>query len=426
MKNKPTSNLGLKIASVFGAVMLWLIVTSINNPVKSQNYYNVPVKLLNTALITDSGQVYEVLENTDVIPKVTIRAPHSVLGSISSSNIIATADVSKLSSLDTISIHLTTDLYSSDISSITGSIDTVKLKIENKRSKALSLKANVIGEVAEGHIVGDVITEQNIVRVSGPESVIAQISKASVDVDVTGFTNDINTNMEIKLYDAEGHIISNENLTQNIKNVGVKVGIWQTTEIPVSVAYTGEAASGYATTGQVEATRTSVTVAGKANTLKNLTVIEIPAEAVDITDATENYVAQIDVRDYLPDTVFLADSTQAQIGVTVFVEEKVSKRLEIREEKVNITSLPEGYDASISGLEETFIIEVFGLSKDLATVQAANLEGKVDILDWAVSQGMEEPVPGFYTVEVDFGLPENVDILEPVTVVLHISKMEEE
>ena len=100
--------------------------------------------------------------------------------------------------------------------------------------------------------------------------------------------------------------------------------------------------------------------------------------------------------------------------------------MEIREEKVNITSLPEGYDASISGLEETFIIEVFGLSQDLATVQAANLEGKVDILDWAVSQGMEEPVPGFYTVEVDFGLPENVDILEPVTVVLHISKMEEE
>lgn len=425
MKNKYTGNLGLKLASVLGAVLLWLVVTSIDNPVKSQNYYNVPVKLLNTALITDSGQVYEVLEDTDVIPRVTIRAPHSVLSSISADNIIATADVSKLSSLDTITINLTTDVYNNEISSITGSIDTLKLNIENKRVKALSLKANVTGETTQGYIVGEVTTDQNLVRVTGPESVINQIARASVDVDVTGFTNDINTNMEIKLYDAEGHIISHPNLTQNIKNVGVKVGIWQTAEIPVVFDYTGYAAPGYAATGQIEATTAVVTVAGKSSALKNLTAIEIPAEAIDITEATEDFVTEVDIRGYLPDNVFLADSGQAKIGVTVAVEKKVSKKLEIREEKVSITNLPQGYDASISGLDETFVIELIGLSQDLATIQADHVTGKVDILEWAESQGMDEPVEGFYTVEVDFGLPHDVDIADPVMVVLHISKMEE-
>lgn len=425
MKNKYTGNLGLKLASVLGAVLLWLVVTSIDNPVKSQNYYNVPVKLLNTALITDSGQVYEVLEDTDVIPRVTIRAPHSVLSSISADNIIATADVSKLSSLDTITINLTTDVYNNEISSITGSIDTLKLNIENKRVKALSLKANVTGETTQGYIVGEVATDQNLVRVTGPESVINQIARASVDVDVTGFTNDINTNMEIKLYDAEGHIISHPNLTQNIKNVGVKVSIWQTAEIPVVFDYTGYAAPGYAATGQIEATTAVVTVAGKSSALKNLTAIEIPAEAIDITEATEDFVTEVDIRGYLPDNVFLADSGQAKIGVTVAVEKKVSKKLEIREEKVSIANLPQGYDASISGLDETFVIELIGLSQDLATIQADHVTGKVDILEWAESQGMDEPVEGFYTVEVDFGLPHDVDIADPVMVVLHISKMEE-
>lgn len=425
MKNKYTGNLGLKLASVLGAVLLWLVVTSIDNPVKSQNYYNVPVKLLNTALITDSGQVYEVLEDTDVIPRVTIRAPHSVLSSISADNIIATADVSKLSSLDTITINLTTDVYNNEISSITGSIDTLKLNIENKRVKALSLKANVTGETTQGYIVGEVATDQNLVRVTGPESVINQIARASVDVDVTGFTNDINTNMEIKLYDAEGHIISHPNLTQNIKNVGVKVSIWQTAEIPVVFDYTGYAAPGYAATGQIEATTAVVTVAGKSSALKNLTAIEIPAEAIDITEATEDFVTEVDIRGYLPDNVFLADSGQAKIVVTVAVEKKVSKKLEIREEKVSIANLPQGYDASISGLDETFVIELIGLSQDLATIQADHVTGKVDILEWAESQGMDEPVEGFYTVEVDFGLPHDVDIADPVMVVLHISKMEE-
>ena len=199
MKNKLTHNIGLKLASVFFAVILWLVVTSVNNPTVSEPYYNIPVKLINTEMITDSGQVYEVLDNTDVISKVTVRAPHSVISELKSENIIATADVSEISSLDTIAIKLSTDIYANNISSITGSIDTVKLKIENKKSKALSLKSTVSGQVTSGYMVGEITPDQNLVRISGPESVIDQVTKAVVDVDVTGMTSDIVTNAEIKL-----------------------------------------------------------------------------------------------------------------------------------------------------------------------------------------------------------------------------------
>ena len=129
MKNKLTNNLGLKLASVFFAVIIWLVVNSINNPTINDVYYNIPVKLLNTELITDSGQVYEVLDNTDVISRVTVWAPRSVISELDEENIVATADVSELSSLDTISIKLTTNISSGDISRISGSIDTVKLNI---------------------------------------------------------------------------------------------------------------------------------------------------------------------------------------------------------------------------------------------------------------------------------------------------------
>ena len=82
MKNKLTRNIGLKIASVFFAIILWMVVTSVNNPINTKTYDNIPVKLLNTELITESGQIYEVLEDTDVIGRVTIRAPRTVLSEI--------------------------------------------------------------------------------------------------------------------------------------------------------------------------------------------------------------------------------------------------------------------------------------------------------------------------------------------------------
>ena len=82
MKNKLTHNIGLKLASVFFAVILWLVVTSVNNPTVSEPYYNIPVKLVNTELITDSGQVYEVLDGTDVISKVTVRGRRALFRAV--------------------------------------------------------------------------------------------------------------------------------------------------------------------------------------------------------------------------------------------------------------------------------------------------------------------------------------------------------
>lgn len=426
MKNKLTNNLGLKLASVFFAVIIWLVVNSINNPTINDVYYNIPVKLLNTELITDSGQVYEVLDNTDVISRVTVWAPRLVISELDEENIVATADVSELSSLDTISIKLTTNISSGDISRISGSIDTVKLNIEDKRSKALALKATVSGKVPKGYLVGDITTDQNLIRISGPQSVIDQIAKAAVDVDVTGMTSDIVTNADIKFYDEDDNLIDTRNISQNIKSVGVEINIWQTAEVPLSYSVMGKAASGYRDTGVIAGEGQTVVVAGKSNTIKNITSIDVPAEALDITDQSENYTVDLDIRKYLPEGVFLANSGDAIQTVTVYIERETSKKLEIRAEKVKITNLPEGYDASISGLDNSFIIELIGLPQDMAAVQANSVNGVVDILEWMNQHEMTEPMPGYYTVEVDFGLPDRVSLLEPVTVILHISKVEEE
>lgn len=422
MKNKLTNNIGLKLASVFLAVVLWLVVNTINNPTVSQSYYNIPIELLNTDMISKSGQVYEVLEGTDVISRVTVRAPRSVISELKEENIIATADVNDISSMDTIAIRLTTDRYGRDINSITGSIDTVKLKIEDEKVKSLALKTSTSGQVADGYLIGDITPDQNLVRISGPASSIEQVVKASVDIDISGMTSDIVTNAEIKLYDAKDNEIRDDRVSKNIKTVGVKVGIWQTLDVPVYYSISGTPAAGYRVTGEAEDDGGLVKIAGKSNVLRNISAIEIPAEVLDVTGQTESLVAEINLREYLPDNVFLADSSTAQRTVTVPIESEISKRLEIRGDRVRMTNVPEGCEASISELDESFVIEVVGLSRDVGTLQAANINGTVDVEKWMRDSGMEKPQPGFYTVEVDFGLPENVSLRDAVTVTLHISE----
>ncbi len=425
MKNKITANMGLKLISLFFAFVLWLVVNNMDNPTIPQTYYNIPVKLLNAELITDSGQVYEFLEETDVIERVTIRAPRSVISSISGDNIIATADVSELSSLDTITIELSTNLYNNEIESIKGSSDTVKLNIENKRTKTLALKSTVSGAVEEGYLVGEITPDQNLVRISGPESVVNQITKAAIDVDVTGFTSDIGTTAEIKLYDGDNHQIQNTRISQNIRSVDVKVNIYQTMEVPLHFDYSGEAGPGYRASGEITANTETVVVAGKSSVLRNITSIEVPGESLDITGLSENLVTEIDIRDYLPDNVFLADSAAAKVEVTVYIQPEVSKSLEIDPERIEVTNIPEGYRATIGEIEAGTEINVIGLSSEVSGLRAGDIRGTVDIAKWMEAENMTEPVEGFYQVEIDFGLSGNVTILEPVMVTMHLSKIQE-
>lgn len=422
MKNKWTANIGLKIASVFFSIVLWMVGNSIGNPTISQSFYNIPVELENTEAITDSGRVYEVLDDTDVINKVVIRGPRSIVSSLSSENIVATADVSSISSLDTVSIRVTTDVHQDQINSITSSSDTVKLRIDNKKTKALALSTKITGSVTEGYMVGDIVTDQNLVRLSGPESVVDTITKAVAEIDVSGFTGDIGTSAEIKLYDAGGNVVSDASINQNIKSVGVKVTILQTKDVPVIFSTQGEPTMGYQETGVIETDKETIRLSGKSSVLKNIDSIEIPSEVIDVTGRKDTFSMDVDIRSYLPENVQLVQSEDAQIHVTVYIEAETAKRLELKDSSIVVTNLPDGFEASVSGVEETFIIELIGLSKELDHYQANSMMGTIDTEQIIKNYQLDELKEGFYNMEVDFGLTDDVRLLEPVEVVVHISK----
>ena len=425
MKKKLTANIGLKLISVLFSIILWLVGNSIGNPTISRTFSDVKVVLENTDVITDSGRVYEVLDNSDVISRVTIRGPRSIISSMTESNIVATADVSNISSLDTVSVDLTTNIYQDQITGIVLSSDTVKLNIENKRTKTMALGTKISGEVSDGYIVGDITTDQNLVRISGPESVVNSVSKAVAEIMVTDFTSDISTSAEVRLYDADGNVVNDSGITQNIKSVNVQVSILQKKEVPLVFHTQGEPMYGYGFTGTVECDTEAVTISGKSSILKSIQSIDIPAEVLDLTNKNDSFTTEVDLEQYLPDDVQLVGMEDSVVTVTVDIEPEISKKIELRESKIHVTNLPDGFTASVSGVEETFIIEVIGLAQNLSEVQASSLEGTIDVNDLMEKFNLEELQEGFYNMEVNFGLPDDVRLLEPVEVVVHISAKQE-
>ena len=67
MKERLTRNLDLKILAIVFAIILWLVVVNIDDPIKTQNFNGIEVQILNAQELESKGQCYEVLDNTDVV-----------------------------------------------------------------------------------------------------------------------------------------------------------------------------------------------------------------------------------------------------------------------------------------------------------------------------------------------------------------------
>ena len=425
-----TKNLGLKIISFLLAVTLWLLVVNIDDPVVRWTYLDVPVTIKNADVITNQGMIYEVLDGTDVIPRVTVYAPRSVGENISKSDIVATADMNTLNSLNILQVEFSVPKVGTKVSDIRGSVDSVRVSIENKKNVQKVLKTNITGEAPEGYVVGNVSTDQNLVRVSGAESVVNRVDSANINIDMSAlseFTSDITTSVPVRLYDADGNEVEGSTLTKNPENVMITIEILSTKDVPLRFEVEGEPADGYGVNGVITSDVQTVRIAGRRSAVANVNEIVIPAEAFDLSQIREETTMTIDVCDYLPENVQMADkSTSLPVNVTIGIERETTTSYTLRAEDVQITNVPEGLTCKLEDLEEEYTVSVTGIRSVVSGIEARDLAGTFDVAAWMREQELQELLPGSYPVTLQYNNPEYTEIERPVTATLVVSEGTEE
>jgi len=417
-----TKNLGLKIISFLFAVTLWLLVVNIDDPVVRWTYLDVPVTIKNAEVITSQGMIYEILDDTGVVPKVTVYAPRSIGENLVKSDIVATADMNTLNSLNTLQIEYSIPRVGSKVSDIRGSLDSVKISIENKKDIQKTLKTNITGEAPEGYVIGNVTPDKNLIRISGAESLVNQVSTANVNIDMSEFTSDIRTDFPVYLYDEDGKEVVGSTLTKDPENIMVTVEILPVKEVPLIFEASGDAADGYGLTGVITCEPQTIKIAGKKAVLNGINEIHIPAEALDADEITEDLTTEIDIRPYLPENVIMADkSSSVPVTVTVGVERESTAEFKLKAEDVEFINVPEGLTCSIEGLEEEYSVSVTGIRSEMSTVTARTLKASVDVANWMKEQEMRSLQPGRYSIVLQYNNPEHTRIDSPITATLVVS-----
>ena len=417
MKKLLTRNLGLKLASLLLAFVLWFLVAQIYDPKDTVTFNNIQVRLINTELLDEEGKVYEVLDNSNLV-RVTVTGPQSIVKSeLRRSDIVAEADMSKLTDINTIAITYYCENISNDSVEIKGNHDSVRLNVEDKTSKWIKLESNTIGDVASGYMIGNVTLDQTNIEVTGPKSAISQVDHAGVDINVTDSTTSLSANVDIKLYDADDNELVLESVKKNVDSAYMTVEVLATKEVPVEIEYMGVPEDGYMATGEVESSVPTVRIAGTVSTLVGISAITVPEDRMNITGQSDNLVDIINLKEYLPANVRLADkSFDGKITATVYIEPIVSKDLTVAAENISVTGVPDGMEAEITSTAEEYNITVSGLSRDVSILHDSSVTGILNLTQWMEDNGVEELTPGTYTIPGTFNLAEDITVVPDINI----------
>jgi len=391
MGKRLVSNLALKILSIFAAIFLWFVVILLIDPVTTQTF-DVPVKILNSNLVTENGKVYTILDGSNII-RVVITGKGTVLSKIRAEDIVATADMQELikwgsdedeSLIGTMAIEVSCSGIRRD--NIKNTPQTLKVAIEDSVSKEFVIAVTTEGtKPAAGYVVGTALPSIKTVSISGAKSLIDIIQRVEAPVDVARLSYDKQyTDVGLNIYDKNGDLLTLSQLNDlefstNTRQavIDVAIDLWRVrTDIELQVTTSGRAAMGYRITG-VEIAPNTISVAGTEQALSDLTkagnVIDIGE--ISIGAARQDVEETINITEYLPEDIVLVEEVSETIFVTVRISPLTSKILDVPISEILISGLDEALQLSFEK-SGNVKIEVKGLEEQLEKLEEMGMETK--------------------------------------------------
>lgn len=413
MKEKIFNNLSLKIVSAVFAVVLWTVIVNIYDPNTSYTFSNITVQLVNTQSLTEKNYTFEVVDGGKI--SVTVSGPKSVVTDLKTSDIAATADLSKVTAFtDYVDIQVQVVKDGQVLNNVEAVPRTsaLKLSIENRDTNTYAVNVNTTGTPANGYVVASTTTSPTYIKVTGPTSLVEGVASVGVDVDVSGAKGTVNTQSDINMYDSDGNIIANEELEMSSETADVIVEMARTKTVPVVVKTSGTPSQDCVVTG-TSLSQTSVVISGQQEELSKIDNITIPSSAVSVDGLSEDKTYTFKLTDYVPSGVKIVSDSRLQ--VTIKISKASTKTVHISSDAIKIENVSSGYNAVIEGTGIDVIIS--GKGTILDNVSATDITCNVN------AAGLSA---GTHSVDVSVSVPDGCNVLGSSSVKLTLSAKQQE
>lgn len=375
MKERLKSNLGLKILSVFLAFFVWLLVVNVSDP-KQSGERSVQLEIINEDALTDAGLTYELVERATVTVDYTVHMRNS--SQIQPTDFRAYIDLADCNVLGAVPVRLEVLNHKDMVTNVQANPSVVHVMTEPLQRKEFELRMEMKGEAADGYEVNSYALATKRVWVSGPESLVGQITAVGIEADIDGAEGDVTGTASPVFYDANGNPLNlGEKVSVNQTEISYTIQILKVRQLALDFQVGGNVADGYRFTG-IECDVKTISVVGLRSQLASVTSITIPAEVLNVEGLMEGKVVTVDVSQFLPEGVkMVTDSGDTTIHIRLDVEKLSSRIYSIDKNDIVLTGSREGYEYTFT--PDTMEVTVQGLEEDLDSLDASAIKASADV-----------------------------------------------
>ncbi|MCR4717879.1 MAG: hypothetical protein K5656_11945 [Lachnospiraceae bacterium] len=404
-KKRIIDNIVLRILSVIIAILLWLVVANIEDPVITKQFNDVPVEVVNAEVLDSINKVYEIVEGETA--NFTVKGRSSVLSDLTADDFNVLADFSHLSDVNSVNVDISAKSSATQVEIYKNS-NTVVVSLEDEDSANFPITVVTSGEVEDGYAIGEKTATPNILEVTGPASMIKKIDTVQALIDVNNAYDDVSGEVEIKYLNGDGDELDATRFTAKTSTVSVKVQVLKTKEVDVNVSTIGELAAGYSIKN-VNYEPQKIKIAGPDEVLSE--VEEIVIDDVDVTGLSKDAEFSISPLEYLPEGTYLANAEE-QIMVTVEVGRYITKSITITKDDIDISGGNPSYNYNISD-DTTIKLTISGYADELNGLKASDFKPMIDVTDCGV---------GSYLLALQYENPEDIETVVSGKVSVNIAK----
>ena len=372
MKNKLISLL----ISVAVALGMWLYVITVVSPGSKATFYNIPVYLEGASILEERGLMVTAVSTTNV--DLELSGNRVDLNELNNSNIIIKANLATIyDPKEDIQLSYTIS-YPGNVASNafieeSRSPGYVTISVERIAYDSVPVVVVPSGSVPTGYVdkAEEMQLDYDEIQITGPASVVSQITQARIEVSLNDQTESINQSFRYTLCDALGNPVDSEMITVNTKEVNVKIPVLQVKEIKLKVnLISGGGATDQTTTYEI--TPGIIQVCGSKAALAELGDERILG---NINLAEYNDGAKITMDIDLPSGVTNM-SAVSTATVTLDLPELATKTLIIDREKIKLVNVPEGMEAEL--LAQVLTVTVRGPQEQIMRMGEQDVTAIID------------------------------------------------
>lgn len=387
--SKIWKNRGIILLSLLIATGLWFYVILENYPDDTKSISGIPVDIAFEGSTPDQLGLVMVGNNLLAV-NVVLEGPRALLMQVTRDNVTARVNLNNVQSPanHTLAIEVSVP---EGIKIKSQSPEQVTIPFDNLMKKQVPVKVHRTGTVPEGYVLDNPVPVPDTITLEGPESEVAPVAYAQVEVDVTGYEGDIKLEqMSYKFYTDEDKESTYTNFKVDSSTVSMTISMLKLKQLPVKVALINTSGGDESSYAKIMLQPSAIAVAGPAATIDAINSVELPS----VDTCTLSGTSEFDIDIVLPNGL-RNQSGSPSINAVISFENATTKSYTVR--KFAVRNAPAGKTVTVS--TSSLYIKVRGLSSALSALKSSNITAVVDLEGKSIDKGRQ-------TVPVKFEFPD--------------------